>query len=917
VIDVSNPANPKIIGSEYMPVPAYDVTVVDSIAYVADGTFGVQIIDVSSPSKPRIIASLNNGSISARALTVANNNLYFSNEKSLEIVSPLSDFIDEFPVQVNSKSKLTIPDFQRNLPGNYNLHISNGPGKHEDLLGAITVTDNAELFNAKAIIVAGGGADNDDIMWQRTREYANLAYATLRYQGYTDNQIYYLTDQTDAPGRDGPADKAMLQKAINWAKTGPTSSLIVNLVDHGDQEQFMIRGGTSAQYVSADELDIMLDGVQQETGAKVLFVYDACRSGSFAAKMTPPEDMTRIHITSASFDQSANFLSDKGSFSSHFWSVFSGKAGERVDIPSAWQRASSTMAGYQTAQLDANGNGITNEPGELKALKEISFPFGRSWRDDTKRRPTIASVSRYQKLDNTTRAWLQVNGPQDSDGDVIVRVWAEILRPDMEIATGETTVLSAIEVDLIETSTGVYKARYDNFNARGTYIISYYVMDEDGLVSIPKTSLITQPRGTLLSTLDQYEGPNTPGGRNRVITVNAPVEHHTFHYRGDNDWCTFSGIQGKNYEIMVSNLSPLSDPIIELYGPDSSALLIASANRYGNGWQEVLEWKCPTSGDYYIRITNGSNYFGNNVYYDLSVTIPEAFSLPGRVYGRIQSASGAGISGAVLSTGKGSGRSLGNGSYVMMLPAGSHTVTVSKAGYQSRSFGVNVRGGGSAGRTVTLSKPNSAPTISGSPTTSLRTNELFHFKPTVSDPGDTFSFSIDGQPSWAQFSRSLGTLEGIPNAEAIGTYGPITITVTDSGGLRASLAPFTLNVALGENKSPFISGKPPAKIRATRLFSFIPSASDANGDAMTFSVLGQPAWTQFDTGRGRLYGTPGLSNIGVHGPVTLKATDTHGAFSTLKFTLNVVPDAEVDALGVLPAVYGVLLQGGEEGESHP
>jgi len=58
IIDVTDPANPKIIGSVDTPGEAKGVAVFGGTAYVADRDSGLQIIDVSNPAKPRIISSV-------------------------------------------------------------------------------------------------------------------------------------------------------------------------------------------------------------------------------------------------------------------------------------------------------------------------------------------------------------------------------------------------------------------------------------------------------------------------------------------------------------------------------------------------------------------------------------------------------------------------------------------------------------------------------------------------------------------------------------------------------------------------------------------------------------------------------------------------------------------------------------------
>lgn len=160
-------------------------------------------------------------------------------------------------------------------------------------------------------------------------------------------------------------------------------------------------------------------------------------------------------------------------------------------------------------------------------------------------------------------------------------------------------------------------------------------------------------------------------------------------------------------------------------------------------------------------------------------------------------------------------------------------------------------------------------------------------------------------PVWASLSSTSGTLTGLPNESHIGTYNNIRITVSDSQA-EASLPEFSITVYQGTNLPPFISGNPPDIVGADRMFSFIPTSSDPNGDPLSFSVSGKPSWTSFSVGNGRLSGIPGDANIGVHGPVTITVHDPSGAYASMSFDIVVVPGSEVDRYGVLPAVYLLL-----------
>lgn len=106
---------------------------------------------------------------------------------------------------------------------------------------------------------------------------------------------------------------------------------------------------------------------------------------------------------------------------------------------------------------------------------------------------------------------------------------------------------------------------------------------------------------------------------------------------------------------------------------------------------------------------------------------------------------------------------------------------------------------------------NHAPTISGSPAMQAEVGKTYTFTPTASDAdGNTLSFTITNQPSWASFDRSKGTLSGTP--AAIGTFSGITISVSD-GTTTAALPPFAIVVAAagGAQGSATLSWTPPTQ----------------------------------------------------------------------------------------------------------
>jgi len=193
---------------------------------------------------------------------------------------------------------------------------------------------------------------------------------------------------------------------------------------------------------------------------------------------------------------------------------------------------------------------------------------------------------------------------------------------------------------------------------------------------------------------------------------------------------------------------------------------------------------------------------------------------------------------------------------------------------------------------VVASAPaNRAPTITGTPRTSVTADSSYTFTPVGSDAdGNTLTYSIQNKPTWATFSASNGRLSGTPRAANVGTSARITITVTD-GTASASLASFTIQVTAPANRAPTISGTPGLSIIALLAYSFQPSASDADGNTLTFSIQNKPAWATFSTTTGALSGTPALTDIASFANIIISVSDGTAQASLPAFSLNVLQSA--------------------------
>jgi hypothetical protein len=176
------------------------------------------------------------------------------------------------------------------------------------------------------------------------------------------------------------------------------------------------------------------------------------------------------------------------------------------------------------------------------------------------------------------------------------------------------------------------------------------------------------------------------------------------------------------------------------------------------------------------------------------------------------------------------------------------------------------------------SAKNSPPRISGTPPTTVNVGANYYFRPSASDPdGDRLKFTITRKPVWASFDQATGTLSGVPIAAQTGVYTGIKISVSDGSQMR-SLPRFSVTVqsttaSAITNRPPVISGTPVTSVSVGQAYLFQPTASDADGQALSFSVQNKPAWATFSTATGRLSGTPGATNVGTYSNVTIGVSD--------------------------------------------
>ena len=183
---------------------------------------------------------------------------------------------------------------------------------------------------------------------------------------------------------------------------------------------------------------------------------------------------------------------------------------------------------------------------------------------------------------------------------------------------------------------------------------------------------------------------------------------------------------------------------------------------------------------------------------------------------------------------------------------------------------------------------NSAPQISGSPSMNVAVGTVYSFTPSAIDAdGDELTFSVTNCPFWASFDTASGRLSGVPTLGDVGTTADIAISVTD-GNESANLSAFSITVTTSQtNSPPQVSGTPRTSVNEGQYYSFVPVATDADGDTLTFSISGHPSWASFDETTGSLTGTPLAADVGVYANIVISVSDGQAGASLAMFSISV------------------------------
>lgn len=99
------------------------------------------------------------------------------------------------------------------------------------------------------------------------------------------------------------------------------------------------------------------------------------------------------------------------------------------------------------------------------------------------------------------------------------------------------------------------------------------------------------------------------------------------------------------------------------------------------------------------------------------------------------------------------------------------------------------------------------------------------------------------------------------------------------------------------NSAPVINGQPQNAVASGSAYLFRPSASDPDGDALTFSIQNKPGWAVFNPATGMLTGVPASIDAGIFANIIISVSDGSKTAALPGFSIAVSPVAGVPSTG--------------------
>jgi hypothetical protein len=122
---------------------------------------------------------------------------------------------------------------------------------------------------------------------------------------------------------------------------------------------------------------------------------------------------------------------------------------------------------------------------------------------------------------------------------------------------------------------------------------------------------------------DAFEPDGDPASAAAIEVDGAPQDHNFCAQDDTADWVRFQAVQGETYAIETSDLGLASNTALSLYDTDGTSALLSDDDGGTEPLASLIQWTCPVSGTYFIRVHDAAAQSGAHTDYRLRVrTVP-------------------------------------------------------------------------------------------------------------------------------------------------------------------------------------------------------------------------------------------------------------------------------------------------------
>ncbi|WP_373694403.1 putative Ig domain-containing protein [Geobacter sp.] len=185
--------------------------------------------------------------------------------------------------------------------------------------------------------------------------------------------------------------------------------------------------------------------------------------------------------------------------------------------------------------------------------------------------------------------------------------------------------------------------------------------------------------------------------------------------------------------------------------------------------------------------------------------------------------------------------------------------------------------------TWTVTNTDRAPAITSAAVTTANVGTAYSYTVAANDPdGDAISYTLTTAPATMTISNA-GVINWTPAADQTGTQN-VVVTITAGGQTATQTFTITVNNQV-VNQAPAITSQPVTTAYKDGYYYYQVTASDPNGDAVSYSLTTRPSGMTINATTGIIYWRP--QDRGTYS-VTVKTSDPSGLSTSQSFKVSVV-----------------------------